>query len=288
MSPMADFPHMPLFVDAYLGDTMHLSLEEHGAYLKLLMIAWRTKDCALPDDDRRIATMLGVTAKRWTEILRPSIAPFWDIAEGRWTQKKLLKVRQHAESVSEQRKEAGGKRQTAKSLNGNGTAPANAPAIGPANAGANDPITKTKEVESYTEGKNLPTNTESHTRPEGGAKAVLWAEMKAWLGGKDPGRLIGAWCRDYGEGPVFAAYFKALKVQPAEPKSWMVDELKRSAGSKEVAAPKGDQLLLDKFERPKIERQARVEIAATGLDVYTAEGGRAVVARMREIADARS
>jgi uncharacterized protein YdaU (DUF1376 family) len=285
---MADFPHMPLFVDAYLGDTMHLSLEEHGAYLKLLMIAWRTKDCALPDDDRRIATMLGVTAKRWTEILRPSIAPFWDIAEGRWTQKKLLKVRQHAESVSEKRKEAGGKRQTAKSLNGNGTAPANAPAIGPANAGANDPITKTKEVESYTEGKNLPTNTESHTRPEGGAKAVLWAEMKAWLGGKDPGRLIGAWCRDYGEGPVFAAYFKALKVQPAEPKSWMVDELKRSAGSKEVAAPKGDQLLLDKFERPKIERQARVEIAATGLDVYTAEGGRAVVARMREIADARS
>jgi hypothetical protein len=147
---------------------------------------------------------------------------------------------------------------------------------------------ESKNQESPTIGRSLPTDTESQTRPEGGAKAALWAEMKAWLGGKDPGRLIGAWCRDYGEGPVFAAYFKALKAHPAEPKSWMVDELKRSAGSKEVNLPKGDQLLLDKFERPKIERQARVEIAATGLDVYTAEGGRAVVARMREIADARS
>jgi flagellar motor protein MotB len=146
---------------------------------------------------------------------------------------------------------------------------------------------ESKNQESSTKGRNLPTNTASQTRPEGGAKVLLWAEMKAWLGGKDPGRLIAAWCRDHGEGPVFAAYFKALKSTPAEPKSWMVDELKRSGGNKKPAVSKGDQLLLDKFERPKIERQARLEIAATGLDVYTAEGGRAVVARMREIADAR-
>jgi hypothetical protein len=88
--------------------------------------------------------------------------------------------------------------------------------------------TPTPEEESPTLGSSAPTKTETQKRPEGGAKAALWAEMKLWVGGKDPARLIGAWVRDHGEGPVFAAYFKALKVQPAEPKSWMVDELKRA------------------------------------------------------------
>ena len=39
---MADFPALPFFTDAYLGDTQHLTLEEHGAYQKLLYIAWRS------------------------------------------------------------------------------------------------------------------------------------------------------------------------------------------------------------------------------------------------------
>ena len=90
---MAEYPAMPLFTDAYLGDTHHLTLEESGAYLKLLMIAWRTPGCCLPDDDKRLATMLGVTIKRWRERLRPVIEPFWIVEDGKWTQKKQQKVR---------------------------------------------------------------------------------------------------------------------------------------------------------------------------------------------------
>jgi uncharacterized protein YdaU (DUF1376 family) len=135
---MADYPHMPFFVDAYLGDTMHLSLEEHGAYLKLLMIAWRSPDCALPDDDRKLARMLGVTVAAWTRRLRPAIAPFWTVADGVWTQKKQRKIREKVSEISQLRASAAAQRW-------NGDASRNSPAkppspneSGPANGPARD------------------------------------------------------------------------------------------------------------------------------------------------------
>lgn len=82
----------PIFGDAYLADTQHLTLEEHGAYFKLLLIAWRSPHCALPDDDRRIATMLGITPKKWA-ALRPSVMAFWTRTEHGYEQKRLSKER---------------------------------------------------------------------------------------------------------------------------------------------------------------------------------------------------
>jgi uncharacterized protein YdaU (DUF1376 family) len=142
---VADFPALPLFTDAYLGDTMHLGLEEHGAYLKLLMIAWRSPDCALPDDDRRLANMLGVPLKRWCEVLRPVIAPFWLIEGGRWRQKKLTAIRAKVASVSEKRRAAAKASHEAKSLVNGQTGPANAPPLQPILQGLTKTKTKTKE-----------------------------------------------------------------------------------------------------------------------------------------------
>ena len=89
-------PAIPLFGDAYLADTHHLTLEEHGAYLKLLMIAWRMDGCALPNDDARIANMLGLPKARWAK-LKPVVMAFWSLGESGWTQARLTKERAFVE-----------------------------------------------------------------------------------------------------------------------------------------------------------------------------------------------
>lgn len=102
---MAEYPAIPLWTDAYLADTVHLSLEEHGAYLKLLMVAWRTGECRLPDNDRRLATMLGIPLARWQKKLRPALEPFWTVADGWWTQKRLQKEREFVANQSEKQRQ---------------------------------------------------------------------------------------------------------------------------------------------------------------------------------------
>lgn len=91
---------MPVFPDAYLYDTRHLSLEEHGAYWLLLMAAWRMPDCALPDDDVRLARILAISAKKWAR-LKPVVMGFWQLDDGRWTQKRLLQERRYVEHKRE-------------------------------------------------------------------------------------------------------------------------------------------------------------------------------------------
>lgn len=73
---------MPVFGDAYLADTTHLTTEEHGAYFLLLLAAWRQDDCSLPMDDRKLARITGLSAKKWKSV-RDTVLEFWTIEDGR-------------------------------------------------------------------------------------------------------------------------------------------------------------------------------------------------------------
>jgi uncharacterized protein YdaU (DUF1376 family) len=81
---------LPLFGDAYLADTTHLTTEEHGAYLLLMIAAWRQPDCALPLEDRKLARIAGLSVKKWASI-RDTILEFWTTENGRIFQARLRK-----------------------------------------------------------------------------------------------------------------------------------------------------------------------------------------------------
>jgi uncharacterized protein YdaU (DUF1376 family) len=122
---MADFPALPLWTDAYLSDTTHLSAEEHGAYLLLLLTAWRSADCSLPDDDRVLSRICRLTERRWMQKVRPAVAGFFTIAEGAWRQKRLQKEREKVEIVRAKRREARAMVGGAKPLENNEAPPTN-------------------------------------------------------------------------------------------------------------------------------------------------------------------
>lgn len=91
---------IPFFGDAYLADTTHLTTEEHGAYILLLLAAWRQEDCALPNDDRKLARIAGLTPRKWASI-KETILDFWTIEKGRIHQKRLRKERDFVNQKSE-------------------------------------------------------------------------------------------------------------------------------------------------------------------------------------------
>ncbi|MCP4318001.1 MAG: DUF1376 domain-containing protein [Hyphomicrobiales bacterium] len=105
------YPFLPLSVDAYLCDTRHLSLEEHGAYLLLLMVAWNRPQCNLPDDDKYLSRVLGITADEWLK-LKPTIMDFWTY-DGRsrtWIQKRLKKENDYVHVKKRKRQDSAANR----------------------------------------------------------------------------------------------------------------------------------------------------------------------------------
>lgn len=87
---------MPLWVDALLRDTALLSADEMGAYLKILMVMWSSRDAALPNDPHKLARAAGVSLRLWNSRIGPALADFWTACPEGITQKRL---RQEAEYI---------------------------------------------------------------------------------------------------------------------------------------------------------------------------------------------
>ena len=80
---------MPLYVNDYIADTEHLSTEEHGAYLLLLMAYWRRGE-ALPDDDIYLARVAKLHWRAWARVKKHVMGLFF-LEDGHWKHKRVEK-----------------------------------------------------------------------------------------------------------------------------------------------------------------------------------------------------
>lgn len=104
---MSNRAWMPLHIDAYLGDTGHLSALEHGAYLLLIMHYW--KHGCLPADERLIARHAKLTPEQWAESRDILAALFMD----GWRHKRIDEELAKADEIIAKRRAAASARHKA-------------------------------------------------------------------------------------------------------------------------------------------------------------------------------
>jgi len=84
---MTSLPYMQLYTSDYLADTAHLTTEEHGAYLLLIMNYWQ-RGKPLDNTDERLAHVARLSVDRWIEV-EPVLSEFFQIEGDTWIHSRI-------------------------------------------------------------------------------------------------------------------------------------------------------------------------------------------------------
>lgn len=193
---MSKAPAMPMYWDAYLADTTHLTTEEHGAYMLLLAAMWR-RNGSVPDDDKDNARILGLTVGKWRKTKARFIATIsgFEAENGEITQEKLRKTWENTQEKIAKNASNGAKGGRPKGSKNKQIDKANGSiSVNPIESIPEpepEPEIEVDKSTSIQEAENYQRYLEAHPKPvESDAGAVLFSELIA--DGVDPEQIIGA------------------------------------------------------------------------------------------------
>lgn len=107
-------PFMPFYIADYLGDTQHLSTEQHGAYTLLLFAMWRAGG-EISSDPKMLARIVRMSPAKWERTAGVVLA-FFDIENGTISHGRLSHELEKANKKSIVRSTSGKRGAEAKAL----------------------------------------------------------------------------------------------------------------------------------------------------------------------------
>lgn len=82
---------IPFHIGDFLSGTMHMDTLEKGAYIMLLLSHYQSGEKGLPDDDKKLSRIAGVTPKVWQRI-KPTLQEKFTIKNNFWVSQKCVEV----------------------------------------------------------------------------------------------------------------------------------------------------------------------------------------------------
>jgi len=116
---------MPMWIDDYMGDTMFLSTEEHGAYLLVLFAYWKNQG---PIPENKIGPITRLDRGRWDDVV-PFLSEFFIVEDGLWKHKRCEEELEKARLNHEKRSKKARRAATVRWQKEKGDAPSNAPSM---------------------------------------------------------------------------------------------------------------------------------------------------------------
>jgi uncharacterized protein YdaU (DUF1376 family) len=96
---------MPLWIGDYLSGTMLLTTEQHGAYLLMIMAAWK-EGGRLPNVAEQLQAIARLPPARW-KVHEPMLRPFFQVTPEFWTHERVVEELAKAKKNSEARTKSG-------------------------------------------------------------------------------------------------------------------------------------------------------------------------------------
>lgn len=218
---------------AFLTATRGMPFELKCAYRLVIDLIY-AHDAKLPDDERFIAGQLGCDVRVWRRLRARLVELGKLYVDGPYVRNSRCDKEVTSALASLKQKRTAGlssadkRRKSEREPNGGNGLDATDVAT-ESQRTLNDHKSKKETLEvNHVELESL---TPPPVPPDGGreptARAALWREMKGWIGGENPGGVIGRWCKLYGEGATIEVYFSGLREEPADRLTWMAGSLER-------------------------------------------------------------